>query len=333
MNEKNLIVENERYEIINVNNKSIAIVPKDFEGKLDVIVDLEKGIQSKDYIISNQKEKLFEQESVKDLIETGSNKNIYLIPLIDSNLLNVSVGDGSSNRDGNYNIVFGAIGSIISEPVLDTYIEKKEERPIRILLNDESIRVFCNWLETNKEVPGHNFVEGISKEDWKNKVISERVILEQVEKSENLNIAVENVSVEPNGSVVLPNEIGNDSESNFTSVDSIASVNGNNSVQQVVENNNLDNGVVQSSNQSIPSEVGQGSVIQNNDTNAETVLQTPVKEDVEVSSTPVGATGSKMGSLARAGFVKFPVFLLTIMAIGALGIFVGKMFYTYLSQQ
>ena len=34
-----------------------------------------------------------------------------------------------------------------------------------------------------------------------------------------------------------------------------------------------------------------------------------------------------------AGFVKFPIFLLTIIAIGAFGIFIGKMFYVYLSQR
>lgn len=40
--------------------------------------------------------------------------------------------------------------------------------------------------------------------------------------------------------------------------------------------------------------------------------------------------GSKLG---RAAFVKFPIFLLTIMAIGAIGIFAGRMFYTYISQK
>lgn len=42
---------------------------------------------------------------------------------------------------------------------------------------------------------------------------------------------------------------------------------------------------------------------------------------------------SKMANVARAGFVKFPVFVLTLMTIGALGIFVGKMVYMYLSSQ
>ncbi len=37
--------------------------------------------------------------------------------------------------------------------------------------------------------------------------------------------------------------------------------------------------------------------------------------------------------LGRAAFVKFPIFLLTIMAIGAIGIFAGRMFYTYISQK
>ena len=45
------------------------------------------------------------------------------------------------------------------------------------------------------------------------------------------------------------------------------------------------------------------------------------------------APSSKMGNVARAGFVKFPVFMLTLMAIGALGIFVGKMVYMYLSSR
>lgn len=40
--------------------------------------------------------------------------------------------------------------------------------------------------------------------------------------------------------------------------------------------------------------------------------------------------GSRLG---RAAFVKFPIFLLTIMAIGAIGIFAGRMFYTYISQK
>lgn len=38
------------------------------------------------------------------------------------------------------------------------------------------------------------------------------------------------------------------------------------------------------------------------------------------------------GRLARAGFVKFPIFLLSIVAIAALGIFIGKMFYIYFGQ-
>lgn len=97
MNENNVIVENNNYKIININNKSIAIVPRDFVDKLDVIFDLEHGIQTKDYIISNQKEKIFELDGVKEMVESGSNKNIYLIPLIDNNLLNVSVG-GDSNE-------------------------------------------------------------------------------------------------------------------------------------------------------------------------------------------------------------------------------------------
>lgn len=34
----------------------------------------------------------------------------------------------------------------------------------------------------------------------------------------------------------------------------------------------------------------------------------------------------------RAGFVKYPVFILTLMAIGAFGIFIGKLLFTYLNQ-
>jgi len=34
-----------------------------------------------------------------------------------------------------------------------------------------------------------------------------------------------------------------------------------------------------------------------------------------------------------AAFVKYPVFLLAVLAIGSFGIFIGKMFYTYLSQR
>lgn len=45
---------------------------------------------------------------------------------------------------------------------------------------------------------------------------------------------------------------------------------------------------------------------------------------------PKPSIGSKLG---RAAFVKFPIFLLTIMAIGAIGIFAGRMFYTYISQK
>lgn len=45
---------------------------------------------------------------------------------------------------------------------------------------------------------------------------------------------------------------------------------------------------------------------------------------------PQSSFGSKLG---RAAFVKFPIFLLTIMAIGAIGIFAGRMFYTYISQK
>ena len=45
---------------------------------------------------------------------------------------------------------------------------------------------------------------------------------------------------------------------------------------------------------------------------------------------PQSSFGSKLG---RAAFVKFPIFLLTIMAIGAIGIFAGRMFYTYISRK
>mgnify|MGYP006939723398 CR=1 FL=1 len=51
---------------------------------------------------------------------------------------------------------------------------------------------------------------------------------------------------------------------------------------------------------------------------------------VRALRSPQSSFGSKLG---RAAFVKFPIFLLTIMAIGAIGIFVGRMFYTYISQK
>lgn len=51
---------------------------------------------------------------------------------------------------------------------------------------------------------------------------------------------------------------------------------------------------------------------------------------VRVLRPPQSSFGSKLG---RAAFVKFPIFLLTIMAIGAIGIFAGRMFYTYISQK
>ena len=41
---------------------------------------------------------------------------------------------------------------------------------------------------------------------------------------------------------------------------------------------------------------------------------------------------NKPNGLARAGFVKFPIFILTLIAIGAFGIFVGKMVYMFLSR-
>ncbi len=66
----------------------------------------------------------------------------------------------------------------------------------------------------------------------------------------------------------------------------------------------------------------------------------PSLTPVEHSNDPVNTNNNvrtlkpSFGSrLGRAAFVKFPIFLLTIMAIGAIGIFAGRMFYTYISQK
>lgn len=93
------------------------------------------------------------------------------------------------------------------------------------------------------------------------------------------------------------------------------------STDNVVSINNASNNMVKPTAmepQSINIETTKPSLTSNTDSKVRTL------------EPPKPSIGSKLG---RAAFVKFPIFLLTIMAIGAIGIFAGRMFYTYISQK
>lgn len=245
------------------------------------------------------------------------------------------------NRDGNYNVVFGAMGSIISDPMLDAYIEKKEERPTRVLINSDAVKFFVDWAEKNKEVPGHNFIEGSTMDAWRRKLDSEKVILEQPVQLNVVPNAGENAMVSPvqtevkTEESVIPqfNEEVKSVEIQNSEVVSAPQVE-----PQANDNQVVNDAVAQENVKQAPivhiGDFKTESVPTENMTNNFEFSGNSIKQSQEVSA-PVMENGKTrvLSKVGRAGFVKFPVFLLTIVAIGSLGIFIGKMFYTYLSQQ
>jgi len=241
------------------------------------------------------------------------------------------------NRDGNYNVVFGAMGSIISDPMLDAYIEKKEERPTRVLISSDAVKYFAEWAEEKKEVPGHNFIEGLTMDAWRRKLDSEKVILEQPVQlnvvpnvSENAMVSPVQTEVKTEESVIpqineeiKPVEVQNNVITPSSEVAPVTPEATDNQVNTMVQEPVNQGPVVSVSETTI----GKNEPVQQNSSGI-----APIDRSYE-QNVPVVENQGPVRTLARAGFVKFPIFLLTILAIGSLGIFVGKMFYTYLSQQ
>jgi hypothetical protein len=110
-----------------------------------------------------------------------------------------------------------------------------------------------------------------------------------------------------------------------------------------INNKDISNDIVQNSNQQINQPV-----IENKDTNILQQENNQVLNSQDIDNKPSYSFDGTVKEVPEvdnhlnqpnvlkrsrmAGFIKFPVFLLTIIAIGAFGIFIGKMFYAYLSQ-
>ncbi len=384
MNNQNVILEFQNYIALRINNKAVVIVPKEAKEALNVIVDLDKGVQTKNYIDTNQVDQIFQLSGVKDMVDSGSEKNIYIIPLIDRNLLDMQLE--VADRERNYQVVFGAIGSIVSDPMLDPYIEKKVETTTRIVTWEDDNRyvAFCEWLEKNREVPGHNYIEGISYSSLQqkfqteksstletpNSVISEVVTPVAVDSigsvqpvSNGEQEVVSSVVAEPVSGDELPNDtalvnsdvikepevaVSLDKTLDFSNLNT-----GQSSVDPVVSQPAVDVVPDAETTQIMPSiteepeihsaggENVEPATLENTSSQGNTAMNGSIASTVDSNGqvaqneTMVASSNPKasvIGGLGRAAFVKFPVFLLTIMAIGAIGIFVGKMFYMYLSQ-
>ena len=346
MNE-NLIAENLSFKALHINNKAVAIVPKDVSSKLDVVMDVEKGRRTKEIIDSEQKDMVFGQENgVIDFVSSDNKKTIYIIPLIGNEYLNKDADE--TTRTNNYNVLFGAIGSVINEHDLDAYVDRQQT--IRILILNDNDKAFCDWLEANKEKPGSNFIEGITLDDLKKKFESEK---ENVGPVSEVNPfigaapveAVPVALVEPVAPIapepvipaaepvpVTPEPIASVPSEPVVEPTPVAPVE---PVAPVVEANPIVPEVAPAVAENPAPVVSETAPVAEVPNTVEAAVSVAAAPSAPVTEPVVEESKSNSGvvsNVARAGFVKFPVFLLTILAIGAFGIFIGRMVYTYISQ-
>lgn len=330
-----IFAQNADYTIYSMGNENTGIyyasIPNNLKSSLKIFVDLHKKDDFSMY--KDIKDPLKRQELITKLTEVNkfiNNMNktgIYIMPNIDVTAIE-KLDDHS--RIEEYNRMFKMIASCtndVSKALNSTANGKKTiEQAITIIAQTESDKHFIEWLKQQYPM----YVVGITLDDLRKQYQLEQQLLNQPSNPEIVNMsAIDNKVVENTISSVQSNvNISNDQIISMAQ----KNIQNGNTIEQVKKPNNFVN---QNTNQSL-SNLNQEPIIQKTNGIApvdHSLDEIAYQQKKQSSPTLVKTPNNKIGNIARAGFVKFPIFLLTIMAIGAFGIFVGKLFYTYLSQQ
>lgn len=344
------------FTIYSMGNEStglyFACVPNNLKDTLKVFVDLHKKGDFNLYReIRNdlkREDLVVKLKDVNKFINGMNHSGVYVMPFIDIAAVE-NLNDQAKGEE--FNRVFKMIAGCtkdVSEKLNNfSNGQRTIEQAITIIEQTESDKHFVAWLK--QQFP--NFVLGITLDDLRKQYQVENQIVNQNVAFENVNMNVIDNNVISNSSSVVSSNV-NISNDNIMDM---AKANVENGVSIESGINNVNDQVASQSFQTVvdqPQQVqpGLGQNVVNNAT--EPVSRAPIVHIESSGIAPIDRSydeafyqqeqskghtltkkpNNKMGSVARAGFVKFPVFVLTLMAIGALGIFVGKMFYAYLSQ-
>jgi len=311
-----------------------ACVPNNIKSSVDIYVDLNaKGDVD---LYKDVRDPLKQQELMTKLNEVnkminGLNKTgIYVLPSIDTTLI-------QKNLDGNpkindYNTVFKLITNCtkeVSQKLNDVSNGKQTiNQMIKIVEKNESDKEFVKWLKEQFPL----YVDGITLEDLRQQYYIELGMMAAA----NQDVQVQQAPLEQAAEVAKSATIG-----------AVAGLATATVVDRAVENVREGNTVANTAGISNITPIGE--IRDNNNVATPAMNATNVVPFEQVKASggipPVDHSYDAMAQqqlqqkgpvLVRkksAAFVKYPVFLLAVLAIGSFGIFIGKMFYTYLSQR
>jgi len=334
-----------------------ACVPNELKSSLKVFVDLHKKSDFNMYREVNdpmkREELVGRLREVNNFVNGMNHSGVYVMPMIEiSDVL--SLDENAKNEEFNrvFKMIAGCTTEISSKLNNASNGEKTIEQAITIIEQTESDKIFIEWLK--KQFP--TFVMGVTLDDLRKQYQLEQQmgatqvnVLGQVNMDPiNENVISNNVSSVQSNVNVSDDTIVSMAQNNVSNGNSLETVNNSSMVDRIQNQQVVQPSVDNISNQS--------NLVQNNVTSTvPPITQAPIVSIAPASEgiAPVDHSldnvvqqhnnnkarvlvktpNKMMSNVARAGFVKFPVFMLTIMAIGAFGIFIGKMFYMYLSQQ